>query len=135
MGRTLSATFAVRGTATTAAMLDGFGARAREIVAGELYQEAEAIMDASKRIVPVDTGALRGSGYVDAPAIEDDGTISVQLGYGGPSAPYAVYVHENLSARHNPPTRAKFLEEPLLAALPAIPERIARALVAELGGD
>lgn len=34
---------------------------------------------------------------------------NLQVGF---SAPYAVYVHENLQAQHKPPTRAKFLEEP-----------------------
>ncbi len=31
----------------------------------------------------------------------------------GYSADYATYVHENLQAYHEPPTRAKYLEEPV----------------------
>lgn len=37
------------------------------------------------------------------------GSGSVVVGY---TQEYAVYVHENLSAWHAPPTRAKYLEEP-----------------------
>lgn len=42
--------------------------------------------------------------------------LGVAVGFGGSSAPYALYVHENLNARHHPPHgnggEAKFLETP-----------------------
>lgn len=79
-----------------------------------LYREAEAVMAESKRIVPVETGALRASGQVQPPEVE--GTrVSVRMGYGNAAVPYAVYVHERLDLKHKPPTQAKFLEIPARA--------------------
>jgi hypothetical protein len=46
------------------------------------------------------------------------------LGFGGPSAPYAVIVHENLNVRHQV-GQAKFLERPLNEAARGLAERIA----------
>jgi hypothetical protein len=58
----------------------------------------------SKPLVPVLTGNLRGSGYT-----RKTGPLSVEVGY---SAAYAIYVHENLEARHTN-GEAKFLQRPL----------------------
>lgn len=63
--------------------------------ARSLQESAENIMTISKRdFVPVETGTLRSSGIVQLPEISRD-SVSVKLGYGGPAAPYAIYVHEN----------------------------------------
>jgi hypothetical protein len=79
-----------------------------------LREIAETVMTASKRdYVPVDTGALRASGFVDAPLVTATGA-RVDLGFGGPAAPYAAIVHEDLLARH-PVGQAKYLEIPLRA--------------------
>ena len=103
--------------------------RAREApkaLAGALFIEAERIMGKSKRLVPVDTGALRASGHVQLPKISGK-KVRVVLGYGGAAAPYAVFVHER-PARHNAPTQWKYLETPLNAAIPGMAGRIARRL-------
>lgn len=85
-----------------------------------LFQEAEIVMTVSKReYVPVDTGALRASGHVEPPLRTAHGG-AVTLGYGGPSAPYAVIVHEDLTKRH-PVGGAKYLELPLRARLQGMP--------------
>jgi hypothetical protein len=74
--------------------------------AAALYQEAEEIMtDAKENYVPVDLGTLRGSGFIK---VKGDTFI---IGFGGPAASYAVYVHENLQA-HHPVGQAKYLEVP-----------------------
>lgn len=87
-----------------------------QAVVGILFREAEQVMAMSKRdYVPVDTGALRASGFVDTPVQTAMGG-SVTLGYGGPSAPYAVIVHEDLTKRH-PVGQAKYLEVPLRARI------------------
>lgn len=78
--------------------------------AQSLFAEATKIMNASKLLVPVDTGFLRQSGHVQIPAINGD-RVTVTLGY---AAEYALYVHEHLGARHKVGT-AKFLEIPYLA--------------------
>jgi len=71
------------------------GTRALPAVASLLYQEGERIMtDSKEHYVPVDTGVLRDSGYVEPPAMT--GTVAeVVLGYGGPARAYALVVHEN----------------------------------------
>ncbi len=97
-----------------------------------LYREAEDIMARSKEIyVPVKTGALRRSGYVEEPTITST-TATVVLGFGGAAAPYAVYVHER-QARHEPPTQWKYLEVPMNDALGGMAERLATSARAELG--
>ncbi len=85
-------------------------------VLATLYQEAEVVMTAAKTdFVPVETGALRASGFVEPPVANAFGG-SVTLGFGGPSAPYAVIVHEDLTKRH-PVGQAKYLELPLRARI------------------
>ena len=67
----------------------------KRFVGRGLYAEAETVMaDSKENYVPVDTGVLRKSGFVKAPAVTAD-EISVVLGFGGPAAPYALSVHEN----------------------------------------
>jgi len=89
-------------------------------VVATLYQGAEMVMTASKRdYVPVDKGHLRASGFVSPPVLR--GFVGfgvsggyVDLGFGGPSAPYALIVHEDLTKRHKV-GQAKYLVIPLLA--------------------
>lgn len=78
-------------------------------VGAGLYLEAQAILAEATKITPIDTGALRASGHVEHPTI-DGLAIEVRIGYGGASAPYALFVHERLDLFHEPPTQAKFLE-------------------------
>ena len=90
-------------------------------VAGALYKEGQILIAKSVPQVPVDTGALRGSHFVEQPKV--DGTkITVALGYGGTAtkvnpatgeatADYAVRVHEDLNTPHKV-GNAKFLEKP-----------------------
>jgi hypothetical protein len=102
--------------------LKSLGDRATTIVSAALLQEAEAIMTESKQQCPVDTGALRASGHVTPPEISG-GHVAVTLAYGGPAAPYAIFVHEKLTARH-PIGKAKYLEDPLLGAVNGIEARL-----------
>lgn len=103
-----------------------------------LYQEAEKIMTTSKdEFVPVDTGTLRSTGHVQPPEIDENGVISVTMGYGGPAAPYAFYVHEippppeqspgGRSATHHV-GQWKYLEQPTLEAASGLPDAIAETL-------
>ena len=101
-------------------------------VASALYGVAEEIMTASKDIVPVDTGNLKSTGHVQPPVIRGR-AVEVTLGYGGTSAKggevgYAWYVHENEDAHHEPPTKAKFLEEPINEHMRDLDVALARAL-------
>lgn len=70
-----------------------------------LRSSAEKIMARSLELVPVQTGNLRDSHF-----IEKDGNDGYNLGY---TADYALSVHE-LPLSHTPPTQWKYLETPFL---------------------
>ena len=71
--------------------------RAVLAVSAAMYQEAEGIMTESKRLVPVDEGTLRNSGFVKQPTMKKYGRgrlmqteeIAVEMGYGGAASGYA----------------------------------------------
>lgn len=65
---------------------------------------AEEILKRAKYYCPVDTGKLVNSGRIER---KGDGTCDIV--FGNEDCTYAWYVHENMSARHATPTRAKFL--------------------------
>jgi len=103
------------------------GNDARQELGRALAVEAELIMTDSKaNYVPVDTGALRASGYVQAPVITRD-AVSVTMGYGGAAAPYALPVHEDLLAVH-PTGQAKYLEVPVHQRARYLGDRLTAAL-------
>lgn len=69
-------------------------------------------MTEAKERTPVDTGTLRGSGYVDLPQDQGD-RITQTFGFGGAASDYALIVHERLDVNH-PTGQAKFLESVVL---------------------
>jgi hypothetical protein len=109
-------------------------------VASALYVEAELVMTRSKdEFVPVDHGTLKNNGHVGRPVIDSDG-ISVELGFGGPAAEYALAVHEHPS-EYDPPTwqgkaivfqpdgrGPKYLEKPMMEAVNGMADRIASGI-------
>lgn len=114
--------------------LDRYGESQVAPLGRALYAEAQRILAESQPLVPVETGALRSSGYVAPPERNGD-AITVELGYGGvaamvnpktgeTAAHYALYVHENLEA-HHPVGQALYLQTPFDAARPAMAGRIA----------
>ena len=91
-----------------------------EFVAGE----------AKERFVPVDTGALRGSIHATKPKISS-GKVSVSVVAGGPSADYALAVHENLSPSVRWSvigTGPKYLERPFTERLFSIEKQLEAAI-------
>ena len=92
-----------------------------------IYEEALVIFKESQRIVPIDTGALYSSGVVHMPKKEGNRTF-VRVSYGGSAASYALYVHENLYAKHDAPTQAKYLETPLYRQIPVIIKNLATSI-------
>lgn len=91
-------------------------------VAKAVALELNIVLAESKKLCPVSPGggALRGSAHVDDPVVAD-GNIRAVIGY---SQSYAWWVHELIDNWHEPPTQAKYLEVPLMAALPTITEKI-----------
>jgi hypothetical protein len=89
-----------------------------------LFELGHKVIRKSQEMVPVDTGALFNSAFVDMPRV-DRHLLLVRIGYGGANAQtnpktgkssdfYAVDVHENFRMRHAHGRKAKFLEIPYL---------------------
>lgn len=108
------------------------GIRMTEEVAAALDAFGEIIMAESLEQCPIETGTLRRSARIyrgdgGAPARGAGGRFiresTVVIGYGfgeeinpktrRPASEYAVPVHEIIEAYHEPPTKAKFLEDPV----------------------
>lgn len=121
----------IKGNKTIRKAQRDVGSKAHQALTKALYLEGEKIMAAAKRQTPVDTGVLRASGHVQKPKV-DPGKITVTLGFGGPAAPYAVYVHERTELRHHV-GKAKYLEDPFREAMLGIEQRLASAIKRELG--
>lgn len=119
-------TIEVKGTEKLRRALAELGERALFEAGKALYAEAELIMTESKKQCPVDTGTLRSTGYVEEPEHSGD-QATVQMGYGGPAAPYAVVQHERLDFKHKV-GKAKYLEDPVKAAAPKLPRALAERL-------
>lgn len=94
-----------------------------------LRQEAEIEATEVKRRTPVDKGTLRGTVHVVGPVREGllGGTLYVMIVAGGPAAPYAVFVHEDLDAYHEV-GQAKFLESVILESRAFMLQRVARRI-------
>ena len=120
----------LKGTREMQKALRKLGDRAEFGLKRALTTEGERVMAIAKRLTPVDTGALRASGHVQSPVVTKD-QIEVTLGFGGPSASYAVYVHERTELRHIA-GQAKFLEQPVNEAARGLADRLALELRREL---
>lgn len=74
-----------------------------------MVKGALVIQAAAVKQTPIDLGPLRGS-YAGSPRKTGSGfRTNVEIACG---TKYAIYVHENLNAKHNAGTNAKFLERP-----------------------
>lgn len=121
-------TFTLEGDLELKAVLSVAKEKSPLAVAQAIYEEANLIFARSQILVPVDTGVLRGSGGVSAIQRGPTGFF-VDIFYGGPAADYAFYVHEIQGNYHEPPTQAKYLEQPLMEALPNIQNNLARRII------
>lgn len=119
----------LKGSAELIAALSVVGAKLPDAVASALYAEGILIEGKSKQRAPVDTGALRASHYT-APPDRSGRDITVTISVGGPAAPYAAIVHEDLLAHHTVGEN-KFLEKSIMEAKRGMPERIVKRV---LGG-
>ncbi len=73
-------------------LLKALGEQAQPTMQAALHVEGQELLNDSLALVPVDTGALQGSGTIK----DVDGSVpTVTVGYGGPAAPYALATHEN----------------------------------------
>lgn len=141
------------------ALVMQYGDKAFVAMGKQLYLEGSGILAQSQPLVPVDTGALKASGYVTEPQ-NHGGEIVVTIGYGGVAgaaqdhsaaaaiyqgavaavnrvardpAGYALYVHENLEA-HHPVGQSHYLSVPFNQARAGMTNRIVEGMNADLRG-
>jgi len=119
MARGGAVSFELRGTEEMRRRLASITNGFNMAVEKALREEAEEIMRRSKNeFVPVDTGTLKNSGFVnDVQRKGDD--VSVVLGYGGAAEAYALAVHEGHKQK------PKYLERPINEAVGGMDRRIA----------
>lgn len=83
----------------------------------------EPIFATSQELVPLKTGALQASGYLEV--ITRKGRIEAEIGYAKGGVPdYAIEQHENLDFYHQPPRQAKFLQTAIDMHLDEVRDRI-----------
>lgn len=94
------------------------------ITADALIFGLEPIFKESQRLVPVDTGKLKQSGFLVKRKTTRGSEAAI--GYARHGRPgYAAFVHERTDLRHAPPTQAKFLETPMLRMIDTFQRRVA----------
>jgi hypothetical protein len=96
-----------------------------DVIVKALTVEGNIELTEMRRRTPVEFGPLRASLTM---TVERRGTqVTVEFGAGGPSAPYAIHVHERTELFHRI-GEAKFIERPLKESAPHFNERIARRI-------
>jgi hypothetical protein len=90
----------------------------------------ETVFPLTQDQVPKNTGELAATGMVE----RGDGEHEFQIRYGNSAVnddamvDYAAAVHEIAEHRHNPPTKIRYVQDPLEESIPALEQRIAGAL-------
>lgn len=107
--------------------------KGEKVIARAMHAEATTVLNESKRIVPVDLGTLKNSGKVSRPKVTPQ-LVEVDITYGGAAAPYALYVHEDPDARHDPGKTYKYLERPFMAQADKFGRNVKLAFLAWLKG-
>lgn len=119
--------FTVRGAEQLERKLRKLSSKVGDRALAALTLEGELIVtDAKKNFVPVDLGPLRASGRVQR-STRRGNLMEVEIGFGGPATLYALEQHENADFTHTV-GEDKYLEKPLMAAVPGMSRRIARTL-------
>jgi hypothetical protein len=96
-----------------------------DVIVKAMTQEGNIELTEMRRRTPVEFGPLRAS--LSMTVKREGSRISIEFGAGGPSAPYAIYVHERTELHHRI-GEAKFIERPLKESGPHFSERIARRI-------
>ena len=136
--------FAIRGTLDPVssnytrqmrAQMKGIEANLKEVLSaieehstGALDRILRPTFELSQKYVPVDTGALRDSGFLEVSnrSISGKSRVNATIGYGKGGKPsYTVFVHEMVEVPHKAPTRSKFLQAAIEEDLDNIRERVA----------
>lgn len=109
------------------------GSTVNKALSRAMFAEATTVLNESKKIVPVDLGTLKNSGKVKKPRVAKK-AVEVDITYGGAAAPYALYVHEDPDAQHDPGKTYKYLERPFLAHADKFARNVKIAFLAWMKG-
>ncbi|MCT9090590.1 hypothetical protein N4G70_17255 [Streptomyces sp. ASQP_92] len=93
----------------------------RQAAARGLLLAAEHTLAASRQRVPINEGTLERSGAASV----DEQNLTAAVSY---DTPYAVRVHEDMTARHLPGRRAKYLE----SVLPEVADDVQALIAAQV---
>jgi hypothetical protein len=85
--------------------------RGRRLASEGLRRALEHVLSESRKQVPLDEGTLERSSRVDVDGLE--GAVSYDT-------VYAVRQHEELTWRHLPGRKAKYLEDPMMSERPVM---------------
>jgi len=103
------------------ARLRRFATESRKQFRGGLVEVGKEKLELTKQIVPYKTGRLQGTGRISVRvgrgtsiAHRGQEQVTLKIIYGGPDAPYAIRLHEDLSLKHNNGRRAKYVESVVL---------------------
>lgn len=83
-----------------------------------LRMAAEFVLGRSRAQVPIEEGPLERSGV----ATVDESSLTAAVSY---DTPYAVRQHEEMTYRHDPGRKAKYLEDPLNESAETVAEIVA----------
>jgi hypothetical protein len=93
-----------------------------------MAEEGDLLARVAQELCPIESGALVDSALV-YPVEQKGDVLTCGVQFGGPSAPYAVVVHEDLEAHHpDPNRRAKFLTRAEDELSPGRSERLVRVI-------
>lgn len=95
--------------------------------AAGLRAAAEHVLQRSRQRVPIEEGTLERSGVASV----DEQQLAAAVSY---DTPYAVRVHEDMTAQHDAGRSAKYLEQPLLDEAGTVAHIIAAAVRRSLRG-
>lgn len=128
MGRTIA-----QGFTEIAKDFQAFVSKLEGFLPEDMLAALQPTFEKSQELCPVDTGALKASGYLEAEVFR--GGVRAEIGYGRDGIPdYAVAVHE-LPAQHEYPTQYKFLQAPLEEDYFNILQRVTDRVRTRLGLD
>lgn len=112
------------------ALLSQFGPKSTQMMARAMYETLTDVeADSKARYVPYRLGTLHDSIHVVPPKISGS-QIETRIVAGGPAAPYAVIVHEDLRPKKwtKPGTGPKYIERPLMLAFRTLQQQLVTAL-------
>lgn len=127
--------FEIRGLDETIRKFEIAKEKAEDNVDKRVHDTMKDVFAETQRRVPKETMALMRSGRIE----KDDETGVESIVYGnsdteGVGVYYAAAVHEILDATHAPPTGPKYVELPLIEAIPDFKDAVVQAMEESLKG-